>query len=159
MRLGKSNKNTPGCLTNKAMAYIKSKPAMYGKPAKFEDQKGTSEGITKADVVSARTKGYNPKMYGDPVKKTAVGKAYDKLKEEGSIRTQGSAPRVSKSQMQREASADAKKEYDKQFGVGAAAKRKRKSDKAAALKALGSRPTRAQVEEFKRAFPKMYKKK
>jgi len=32
MKLGKSKKNTPGCLTNKAMAYIKSKPAMYGKP-------------------------------------------------------------------------------------------------------------------------------
>ena len=32
MKLGKSKKNTPGCLTNKAMAYIKNKPAMYGKP-------------------------------------------------------------------------------------------------------------------------------
>lgn len=63
MKLGKSKKNTPGCLTNKAMAYIKSKPAMYGKPAKFEDQKGTSPGITQEDVIKARTKGYNPKMY------------------------------------------------------------------------------------------------
>lgn len=94
MKLGKSKKNTPGCLTNKAMAYIKSKPAMYGKPAKFEDQKGTSEGITKADVISARTKGYNPKMYGDPVKKTKVGKAYDRLKAEGNIRAQGRAPKM-----------------------------------------------------------------
>ena len=94
MKLGKSKKNTPGCLTNKAMSYIKSKPAMYGKPAKFEDQKGTSEGITKADVISARTKGYNPKMYGDPVKKTKIGEAYDKLKEEGNIRTQGRAPKM-----------------------------------------------------------------
>jgi len=32
MKLGKRKKNTPGCLTNKAMAYIKNKPAMYGKP-------------------------------------------------------------------------------------------------------------------------------
>ena len=30
-----------------------------------------------------------PKMYGDPVKKTAVGEAYDNLKKEGNIRTQG----------------------------------------------------------------------
>ena len=66
MKLGKKKKNTPGCLTNKAMAYIKNKPAMYGKPAKFEDQKGTSEGITQEDVIKARTEGYNPKMYGKP---------------------------------------------------------------------------------------------
>ena len=64
MKLGKNKKNTPGCLSYKAMMYIKSKPAMYGKPTKFEDQKGTGPGITQADVISARTKGYDPKMYG-----------------------------------------------------------------------------------------------
>ena len=30
---------------------------------KFKDQKGTSDGITMADVVSARKDGYNPKLY------------------------------------------------------------------------------------------------
>ena len=51
------------CLTDKAVSYIKSRPAICGKPMKFEDQVGTSPGITQADVIKARTEGYNAKMY------------------------------------------------------------------------------------------------
>lgn len=63
-KMGSQERNSPMNFSDKAMMYMKKMPAMYGKPTKFKDQKGTSEGITKADVVSARTKGYNPKMYG-----------------------------------------------------------------------------------------------
>ena len=129
--MGSKEKNSPMNFSDKAMMYMKKMPAMYGKP----------------------------KMDGDPVKKETVGEAYNKLKKEGNIRTQGSAPRVSKSQMQKEANAKTRKEYNEKFGKGAAEERKYKSDKAAAKKALGSRPTKAQVEAFKEKFPKMYGKK
>tara|TARA_R100000278_G_scaffold63634_2_gene51332 strand:- start:60 stop:521 length:462 start_codon:yes stop_codon:yes gene_type:complete len=39
---------------------LKMHPMKY--PQEFKDQKGTSDGITRADVIKARTEGYNPKM-------------------------------------------------------------------------------------------------
>lgn len=40
----------------------KNKPIMDYGPKKFEDQKGTSPGITMADVIKARKDGYEAKM-------------------------------------------------------------------------------------------------
>jgi len=127
-QVGSKEKNSPMNFSDKAMMYMKKMPAMYGKP----------------------------KMDGDPVKKKTVGEAYNKLKEEGNIRTQGSAPKVD---VQKEAVKKAESAYDKKFGEGAASKRKYDRNKAAAKRALGSNPTKAEVEEFKRNFPKMYGKK
>ena len=131
MKLGKKKKNTPGCLSYKAMMYIKSKPAMYGKPMKFKDQKGTGPGITQADVISARTKGYDPKMYGKPKSTETPEQKRDRLKAE----------------------------YDANIGTKAANKRAYENKKARAKKALGPNPTKAQVEAFKKKFPFMYSKK
>ena len=39
-----------------------AKPQM-NKPMKFEDQKGTGPGITKADKIAVAQNGYNPKLY------------------------------------------------------------------------------------------------
>jgi hypothetical protein len=127
-QVGSKEKNSPMNFSDKAMMYMKKMPAMYGKP----------------------------KMEGDPVKKKTVGEAYNKLKEEGNIRSQGSAPKVD---TQKAGVERAKKSYNDKFGEGAASKRKYDRSKAAAKKALGSNPTRAEVEAFKKKFPKMYGKK
>jgi len=157
MKLGKSKKNTPGCLTNKAMSYIKSKPAMYGKPAKFEDQKGTSEGITKADVISARTKGYNPKMYGDPVKEkkftkrvkketgtstsseaASMRKAIKELKEGGHLnKVSQNADYSNVRETKKQFGKRMKSVYDNKMGKGAADRRYRNSNEAKVAAYLG----------------------
>lgn len=139
-KMGSKEFNTPMNFSNKAMNYMKNMPAMYGKP----------------------------KMDGDPVKKVIketgdkdpakVRESVKRLSEErkmgsGVIATEG------KPETKEQFANRSKKTYDEKFGEGAAAKRKYESDKVAAKKALGARPTKAQVDEFKRKFPKMYKKK
>jgi len=62
MKPGANSQVNPGNF--KGSEVMKYSAFMYNSnPMKFEDQKGTSPGITKADVVSARKDGYNPKMY------------------------------------------------------------------------------------------------
>ena len=58
MKMGSKEKNTPMNFSEKAMKYMKAMPALYGKPMKFKDQKGTGPGITQADVIKARVEGY-----------------------------------------------------------------------------------------------------
>ena len=139
-KMGSKEFNTPMNFSNKAMNYMKNMPAMYGKP----------------------------KMDGDPVKKVIketgdkdpakIRKAVKNLSEErnmgsGVIATRGGAETT------KQFGDRSKKAYNKKFGAGAAEKRKYDSDKAAAKKALGSRPTKEAVEAFKKKFPKMYGRK
>lgn len=62
MKLGKSKKNTPGCLTNKAMEYIKSKPAMYGKPKAYGKPAPECEGLKGEAFRDCQIKVYNKKF-------------------------------------------------------------------------------------------------
>jgi len=139
-KMGSKEKNTPMNFSDKAMMYMKNMPAMYGKP----------------------------KMDGDPVKKVInetgskdaakIRESVKRLSEErnmgsGVIATRGGAETT------KQFGDRSKKSYDKKFGKGASAKRKYDSDKAAAKKALGDRPTKEAVEAFKKKFPKMYGRK
>jgi hypothetical protein len=57
---GKHSEVNPGNF--KGSEVVKYK-AMKMHPMKFEDQKGTGPGVTQADVIKARTEGYNPKAH------------------------------------------------------------------------------------------------
>ena len=139
-KVGSKEKNSPMNFSDKAMMYMKKMPAMYGKP----------------------------KMDGDPVKKVIketgnqnaakFRKSVKRLSEEGQM---GSGARVTRggAETTEQFGNRSKKTYDKKFGEGAASKRKYDRSKAAAKKALGPNPTRAEVEAFKKKFPKMYGKK
>ena len=63
MHPGKHSEVNPGNFKGsevKKYAALNMHPMKY--PQEFKDQKGTSDGITRADVIKARTEGYNPKM-------------------------------------------------------------------------------------------------
>jgi len=136
-KMGSKEKNSPMNFSDKAMMYMKNMSAMFGKP----------------------------RMEGDPVKKvikeigdkdaTKIRKAVKDLSEERKMGSGVTATR-GKAETTEQFGNRSKKTYDKKFGKGASAKRKYDSDKAAAKKALGDRPTKAEVEAFKKKFPKKY---
>jgi len=139
-KIGSQERNSPMNFSDKAMMYMKNMPAMYGKP-KME-----------SDPVKKVIKKTGDK---DPAK---VRESVKKLSEE---RNMGSGVIATKGKPEtKEQFADrSKKTYNKKFGANAAEKRKYASDKAAAKKALGSRPTKEAVEAFKKKFPNKYGKK
>ena len=73
MKLGKRKKNTPGCLTNKAMAYIKNKPAMYG-PKAYGKPDPKCEGLQGGAFKKCQIKVYNEKFGKGAYERYVAGK-------------------------------------------------------------------------------------
>lgn len=73
MKLGKKKRNTPGCLTNKAMAYIKNKPAMYG-PKAYGKPDPRCEGLKDEAFAKCQIKVYNEKFGEGAYERYVAGK-------------------------------------------------------------------------------------